>query len=114
MRARSCLQRRYADAPAGAPRGAPPAPAGDSTTRPVRFEGQLMAPFIEAGPSSDCAAAMSKTMQLGTDGGLSARPAKLQTTNLGVRSSNLFGRARKPTKCYFPMCFTWETHGLRG
>jgi hypothetical protein len=43
--------------------------------------------------SSDCAAAISETINWAHDGGLGVRPANLQTTNLGVRSSNLFGRA---------------------
>ena len=43
---RSRLRRRYADAPAGAPRGAPPAPAGARRRFPPASKSGLLAAFI--------------------------------------------------------------------
>jgi hypothetical protein len=65
-------------------------------TRPDRFEEQLLAAFIVSSRSrawSHCTIGMSETIHLAYDGGLGVRPANLLTANLGVRSSNLFGRA---------------------
>ena len=65
-------------------------------TRPDRFEEQLLAAFIVSLRSrawSHCTTGMSETIQLGTRWRARRRPGNLQTTNLGVRNSNLFGRA---------------------
>ena len=72
------LRRRYADAPAGAPRGAPAAPAGARRRFPPASKSGLLAAFIFLGAIRDFTNPV-------------AQASNLQTTNLGVRSSNLFG-----------------------
>jgi hypothetical protein len=58
--------------------------------------------------SSDCAAAISETINWAHDGGLGVRPANLQTTNLGVRSSNLFGRQGRKSDLHDVGIYFWR------
>src|SRR5262249_28957435 len=78
-RTRSRLRRRYADAPAGAPRGAPCQPELDGASHPLRRAGSWQ-------PSFFFGAIRDFTNPV-------AQASNLQTTNLRVGSSNLSERA---------------------
>jgi len=70
-------------------------PELDGASRPLRRAGFWPPSLLlgEAVPSPDCAVAMSATIQLGTRRRARRAARELSDTNLGVRSSNLFGRA---------------------
>src|SRR5262249_45033545 len=72
-------------------------PELDGASRPLRRAGFWPPSLLlgEAVPSPDCAVAMSATIQLGTRRRARRAARELSDTNLGVRSSNLFGRASK-------------------
>jgi hypothetical protein len=79
----SRLRRRYADAPAGAPRGAPSAPVGARRRFPPASKSGLLAAFIFS----------RETIHFGIRRRLWRVLANPQTTNLGVGGSNPSGRA---------------------
>jgi hypothetical protein len=54
--------------------------------------------------SSDCAAAISETINWAHDGGLGVRPVNLQTTNLGVRA-----RISSGARGARAICTTWAS-----
>src|SRR5258708_7259361 len=90
----SRLRRRYADAPASAPLRAPSAPAAARRRFPPASKSGLLAAFFFLWDRAlvRCATGISERCTRTHDGGSDARQTNLQTTNLGVGSSNLSER----------------------